>query len=158
MSHGSQGRVAIVTGGTGGIGLAVCRRLAAEGASVVAVARRDGSGGALVAELGESSALFARGDVSEPGTGERAVDAAIDRYGRLDVLVNNAAVDLSGVPLLDTTLEQIRVVVDVNLIGALAVMQACAARMRERGGSIVNLASRAGVVGIEGMGVYEVRR
>jgi NAD(P)-dependent dehydrogenase (short-subunit alcohol dehydrogenase family) len=150
-----KGKVAIVTGATEGIGAAVARRFAREGARLVLVARRREPGEELVAELGRERALFVAGDVAEPETSGRAVAAAEEAYGRLDVLVNNAGVDLSGVPLLETTLEQVRRLVDVNVVGATLMLQAAARAMRAGGGgAIVNLTSRLGLVGLPGSTVY----
>jgi len=149
-----SGRVAIVTGATEGIGLAVSRQLAAEGHRLVLVARRAGPGEALVAELGPERACFVAGDVGGPATADAAVEAARAQHGGLDVLVNNAALDLSGPALLDTTLADARRIFDVNVFGALLMLQAAARAMRERGGAIVNVTSRAALVGLPGSAVY----
>lgn len=148
------GKVAIVTGATEGIGAAVSRALAGRGARVVGVARRPEPGERLVRELGEPSAAFVAGDVAEPGTAERAVAESKSRFGSVDILVNNAAIDLSGPSLIDTPVDDARRVVDVNLLGALWMLAAAAEAMRGRGGAIVNVASRTGVVGVPTMAVY----
>jgi NAD(P)-dependent dehydrogenase (short-subunit alcohol dehydrogenase family) len=148
------GRVTIVTGATDGIGHAVARLASGEGALVVAVARRAEPGARLVAELGGERCAFLAGDVADPATGERAVALATERFGPLDVLVNNAAVDLSGPALVETTVEQARAVTDINFLGALWTMQAAARAMLGRGGAIVNVASRTGIVGVPTMSVY----
>jgi NAD(P)-dependent dehydrogenase (short-subunit alcohol dehydrogenase family) len=148
------GRVTIVTGATDGIGHAVARLASGEGALVVAVARRAEPGARLVAELGAERCAFLAGDVADPATGERAVALATGRFGPLDVLVNNAAVDLSGPALVDTTVEQARAVTEINFLGALWTMQAAARAMLGRGGAIVNVASRTGIVGVPTMSVY----
>ena len=102
-----------------------------------------------------TSPSFVGGDVADPSTADRAVETALERFGALDVLVNNAALDLSGVPLFDTTLERAREIFDVNVFGALAMQLACARVMAERGGgSIVNVTSRLGLVGLPGSAVY----
>jgi NAD(P)-dependent dehydrogenase (short-subunit alcohol dehydrogenase family) len=150
-----RARVAIVTGATEGIGLAVSRRLAAEGAQIVLVARRREPGTRLVEELGEDRACFVAGDTGEAATSAAAVRVAHQRFGGLDVLVNNAGLDLSGVPLLETTSEDARRIFDVNFFGALQVLQAAAAAMRARGGgSIVNVTARTALVGLPGSAVY----
>jgi NAD(P)-dependent dehydrogenase (short-subunit alcohol dehydrogenase family) len=148
-----EGKTAIVTGGTDGIGLEVCRAFVREGANVVAVARRAEPGARLAAELGEACAFLA-GDVADPAVAQRAVTEASARFGQLDVLVNNAALDLSGVDLLDTTLDDARRIFDPNFFGALSMLQECARVMRSAGGSIVNVTSRTALVGVPGSAVY----
>ena len=147
-------KTAVVTGATEGIGSAVTRLFAREGASLVLVARRPEPGEALVAEVGPERAAFVAGDVADPATAARAVAAALERFGALDVLVNNAGVDLSGVPLLETSLEQTRRLLDVNVVGALLMLQAAARAMLGHGGSIVNVTSRLALIGLPGSAVY----
>jgi NAD(P)-dependent dehydrogenase (short-subunit alcohol dehydrogenase family) len=147
------GKVTIVTGATEGIGRAITGRFVREGASVVAVARRPEPGEALAAELGDRCS-FVAGDVGDPATAERAVSEAERTFGLLDVLVNNAALDLSGVPLLETTEAQAREIFDANVFGALHLLQAAARAMRGRGGCVVNVTSRLAHVGLPGSAVY----
>jgi NAD(P)-dependent dehydrogenase (short-subunit alcohol dehydrogenase family) len=148
-----DGKVAIVTGATEGIGTAVAETFVAEGARVVAVARRTDPGERLAARLGERC-RFVAGDVAEPATAELAILEAERSFGPLDVLVNNAGLDLSGVPLLETTETQARTVFDVNVFGALQFMLESARTMTGRGGSIVNITSRLAHVGLPGSAVY----
>jgi NAD(P)-dependent dehydrogenase (short-subunit alcohol dehydrogenase family) len=148
------GKTAIVTGATEGIGYAISHAFVREGARIVAVARRVEPGEQLVVELGADTSVFVAGDVGEPGTADRAVAAAQARFGGLDVLVNNAGLDLSGVPLLETTMEQARRIFDANVFGSLAMVQACARAMQGLGGSIVNVTSRLALVGLPGSAVY----
>ena len=153
MTKRLAGKTAIVTGATEGIGAAIARLFVAEDASVVLVARRQGPGRAMVTELGDR-AVFVAGDVSDPATAPAAV-AAAEALGGLDVLVNNAGLDLSGIELLDTGLEAAREVFDVNVVGALLMLQEAARAMGRRGGgSIVNVTSRTGLVGLPGSVVY----
>jgi NAD(P)-dependent dehydrogenase (short-subunit alcohol dehydrogenase family) len=153
MAEGSlEGKVAIVTGGTRGIGEAVVRRSVAEGARVVVVARAEPNPDTFRAA---ESLRFVRGDVAEADTARRAINEAIDTFGPPDILVNNAAIDLSGMPLVDTAQEDIKRVFEVNTIGAIFMLQEAARSMRSHaGGSIVNVLSRAGLVGIPGMATY----
>lgn len=147
------GKIAIVTGATEGIGTAVAEAFIAEGARVVAVARRSEPGERLAARLGDGC-RFVAGDVAEPATAERAIVEAERSFGSLDVLVNNAGLDLSGVPLLETAEAQARAVFDVNVFGALQLMLAAARTMSSRGGAIVNVTSRLAHVGLAGSAVY----
>ncbi len=150
----TESRVAIVTGATEGIGLAASRQLAATGVRLVLVARRPEPGAGLVAELGEDRACFVAGDTGDPATAAAAVSAAEERFGGLDVLVNNAGLDLSGVPLLETTIADARRIFDVNVFGCLQMLQAAAMAMREHGGAIVNVTSRTALIGLPGSTVY----
>jgi NAD(P)-dependent dehydrogenase (short-subunit alcohol dehydrogenase family) len=149
------GKVAVVTGATEGIGRAIAEAFVDEGARVTLVARRARPGLELAAELGAGRASFVEGDVADLATADRAVADALARFGGLDVLVNNAALDLSGVPLFETTPDQAREVFEVNVFGAFWMLLACARVMAERGGgSIVNLTSRLGLVGLAGSAWY----
>jgi NAD(P)-dependent dehydrogenase (short-subunit alcohol dehydrogenase family) len=148
-------KVAIVTGATEGIGRAIAGAFVREGARVVLVARREEPGRELADGLGPEVASFVQGDIADPGTADRAVGEALARFGALDVLVNNAALDLSGVPLFETSREQAREIVEVNLFGSFWMLLASARVMAERGGgSIVNLTSRLGLVGLPGSAWY----
>jgi NAD(P)-dependent dehydrogenase (short-subunit alcohol dehydrogenase family) len=155
MSSGRlYGKRAIVTGATAGIGDAIARRFAAEGARLVLVARRSRPGEALAAELADAGALFVEGDIGRPETGTRAVETSIAAFGGLDILVNNAGMDFYG-DFLDAGREQMRDVFEVNVFGQVSITQAAVGRMKsDGGGSIVNIASRTAVVGVPTMSVY----
>jgi NAD(P)-dependent dehydrogenase (short-subunit alcohol dehydrogenase family) len=140
------GKVALVTGASSGLGAGFAVALAQAGADVVLAARRAGRLDAVrleVEKLGRS-ALAVETDVTDPEACQAAVQAAVDRFGHLDVLVNNAGLG-SAVPALRETPEQFRQVVDVNLMGAYWMAQA-AARVMRPGSSIVNIASLLGLV------------
>jgi NAD(P)-dependent dehydrogenase (short-subunit alcohol dehydrogenase family) len=159
-----HGEVAIVTGGASGIGAAVVRRFAEEDARqvIVGLAEEKDRAASLIAELGRERAVFVAGDVTARETAARAADTALEHFGRLDVLVNNAGLDYSGTGVLESDLDFSRRVMDVNFFGPLLMLQAAARAMTaspaaEKGlhaGAIVNLASRAGVVGVPTMAVY----
>ena len=156
MTGRLRGKVAIVTGGASGIGAAIAGRFAGEGASQVLLGlpgEKDKADG-LRSRLGEETTEFVGGDITDPATAALTVKAALERFGRLDILVNNAGIDYSGVDLLDTELEYSHRVMDVNFFGTLLMTQAAGRVMRPAGGAIVNVASRAGVVGVPTMAVY----
>jgi NAD(P)-dependent dehydrogenase (short-subunit alcohol dehydrogenase family) len=140
------GRVALVTGASSGLGAGFAVALAQAGADVVLAARRqDGLGAARreVEKLGRS-ALAVPADVTDPEACRAVVRAAVGRFGRLDVLVNNAGMG-TAVPALREPPEQFRQVIDVNLMGAYWMAQA-AAQVMPPGSSIVNIASVLGLI------------
>ncbi|HEY6875201.1 MAG TPA: SDR family oxidoreductase [Candidatus Dormibacteraeota bacterium] len=145
MSGRLAGKVAIVTGGTAGIGEATVRLFVAEGARVVIVARHAGAH--------PDGTRFVAGDVVDAGTAKSAV-AAAEKWGGVDVLVNNAAMDWTS-SVLDTAEADVRKVLDTNFLGCLLMQQEAGAKMLERGrGSIVNVTSRTASVGVPTMGLY----
>ena len=146
MSGRLEGKVAIVTGGTAGIGEATVQLFVAEGARVVIVARHAGG-------RSDSSTRLVAGDVADRRTAQAAVDAA-EQWGGVDVLVNNAAMDWTG-SVLETSEDDVRRVLDTNFLGCLLMQQAAGAKMLDRGrGSIVNVTSRTASVGVPTMGLY----
>ena len=149
-----EGKVAIVTGATEGIGAAVARLFAAEGARQVLVARRMQPGRNMVKELGEWCARFLSADVADEPTATAAVRTALEDFGRLDVLVNNAAMDLVR-DILDTRRDDLERLFAPNFFGAFAMLREAGRVMCERGGgSIVNVTSRNASVGVPSMGAY----
>ncbi len=146
MSGRLEGKVAIVTGGTAGIGEATVRLFVQQGARVVIVARH-------ASGHGDGSTRFVAGDVVDRRTAQAAVKAA-EEWGGADVLVNNAAMDWTS-SVLETSEDDVRRVLDTNFLGCLLMQQAAGARMLERGhGSIVNVTSRTASVGVPTMGLY----
>src|ERR1700704_5509924 len=146
------GKIAIVTGATSGIGDATARLLVKEGAKVVLVARGQENGESLMADPGQDHSIFVPGDVSEPSTATRAIEAA-ERLGGADILVNNAGIDFTS-DLLDTDLADVRRIFEVNFVGSFLMLTEAARAMRGRGGSIVNVSSRTASVGVRTMTVY----
>ncbi len=146
MSGRLEGKVAIVTGGTAGIGEATVRLFVEHGARVVVVARH-------ASGHGDGSTRFVAGDVVDRRTAQAAVEAA-EEWGGADVLVNNAAMDWTS-SVLETSEDDVRRVLDTNFLGCLLMQQAAGAKMLERGhGSIVNVTSRTASVGVPTMGLY----
>lgn len=147
MKNVLDGRVAIVTGSTSGIGRAIAERFAAEGAGVVLNSVRSVEAGETLArELPD--AVYVRGDVSQETACRALVDGALARWGRLDIVVNNAgaAVMLDHHQLDEHTDDVWREMLDVNLLGPWYLSRAAVEPMRAAGGgSIVNISSLAGV-------------
>ena len=152
MSDRLKGKVALVTGaGTSGdgigIGHAISVVLAREGTAVLLVDKDEEHAGAtleVIEDRGGSSSVFV-GDVSSPLTSEAMVAAAVDRFGGLDILVNNAAIS-RHVSIMETTLELYEEIIGVNLTGSfMACKFALPALIERGGGSIVNIGSIAGV-------------
>ena len=145
-----EGRVALVTGAAGGIGRATCRRLADEGAAVVATDRAAELVDDLVQELSRrgTRALGLSLDVRDPRAAEAVVQRLLAELGQLDVLVNNAGV-FAQTPVLEIDPERWDALMAINLRGVLVCSQAALRVMQAagRGGAIVNLGSLAGQVG-----------
>jgi len=154
------GRVAIVTGGTRGIGLAIARRLAEDGASVVVSGRDGGRLDLAVREIeaAGAAALAVMADAARREDADRLVEATRERFGRVDVLVNNAGItrDQLLVRMKDDDWDQ---VLDTNLRGTFLMTRAVGKlMMRQKSGRIINIASTAGVMGNPGQVNYSAAK
>jgi 2-deoxy-D-gluconate 3-dehydrogenase len=142
-------RVAIVTGGNGGIGLGMARGLAGAGATVIVAARNAEKSAAAVAELegfGVKSAFVAL-DVAQPDSCRAMVAQVLDRFGRLDIVVNNAGMSIRKPPESYEDAEWLKVL-DTNLTGAFICCQAAYPAMkRQGGGKIINIGSMMSIFG-----------
>ena len=148
----AQGKSALITGAASGIGRATAVLLAREGARVAVTDIDVERGRAVVAEIGASACFWAL-DVRDEARWPRVVDEAVARFGSLDILVNNAGVVAPGATLgaqdpESCTLSDWRAVHEVNLDGVFLGCREAIRAMKARGGSIVNISSRSGVVGI----------
>jgi NAD(P)-dependent dehydrogenase (short-subunit alcohol dehydrogenase family) len=152
-----EGKVALVTGGTSGIGRAIAVAFAREGANVVVAGRRAAEGEEtvrLVQEQG-SDGLFVPTDVSQASQVKNLVDRTLERFGRLDFAANNAGVEQTPAPLLEQTEQSFDQVMNVNVKGVwLSMKYEIPALLRAGGGAIVNTSSIAGVVGLAGAEIY----
>lgn len=168
-----QGRVAICTGSgrTGGLGEAILQRLANEGCKVVVTDLGTSQAGFEQGHIGSSEemeqiaarlcdagseAIAVPCDVRDQTAVDALVAAAVERFGRLDIMVNNAAIGYLMKPLMEVTADEWRRVVDVNLTGAFLCTQAAARQMQRQGtgGRIINIASQAAKTGFRHMSPY----
>ena len=139
------GKVVIVTGASSGLGVSFARGFAEAGADVVLAARRAdklADTAAMVEGLGRKS-LVVPADVADPARCQAVVDAAMDAFGHVDVLINNAGVG-TAFPATRETPEQFRTVIDVNLNGSYWMAQACG-RVMQPGSAIINISSILGI-------------
>ena len=144
-----EGKVAIISGGARGMGAAEARIFAREGAKVVIGDLLEEEGVKVVTDIGEAGgeALFVRLDVTDEASWQSAVEAAVERFGKVDILVNNAAI-LRVQDLLETTEEVWDEVMDVNAKGTFLGTKSVIPEMRKAGGgSIINISSGAGITG-----------
>jgi 2-deoxy-D-gluconate 3-dehydrogenase len=143
-----SGKVAIVTGGNGGIGLGMAKGLAGAGARLLIVGRNAGKNTAAVAELvqaGAEAAAFAA-DVTKEAECEAIAAAAVERFGRIDILVNNAGVNIRKQPE-EYTLEEWQAVMDTNLTSAFLCSKAAYPALKREGGKIINIGSMLSIFG-----------
>lgn len=148
LTFGLDGKVALVTGGASGIGAAIADTFAAKGARVAVVDLDGAAAEAKASELGPESSSHAC-DVSDEASVRSAVDAVVQRHGRVDVLVNSAGVAILA-PAEELSAAAFDTTIDVNLKGTFLVCQAVGVRMLAAGGgTIINLASQAASVALD---------
>ncbi|MGF6962977.1 SDR family NAD(P)-dependent oxidoreductase [Paraburkholderia youngii] len=150
-------KVAIVTGGGQGLGLGIARALAAEGASLVLTGRTEAKLTQAAEELTAhgSRVLVVPGDTRNRADAVRTVELAVERFGRVDALINNAQSSSPGVPVESVTDDDWSNTLESGLYGTLYFMQAVLPQMKSRGrGAIINFGSRTGIEGLKGFGAY----
>ena len=155
-----QGKVAIISGGARGMGAEEARMFAREGAKVVIGDLLEAEGMAVAAEIGETGgdALFVKLDVTDESSWQSAVEAAVQRFGKVDILVNNAAI-LRTQGLLETTEEIWDEVMDINVKGTFLGVKSVIPEMRKAGGgSIINISSGAGITGSQRNTAYHASK
>jgi NAD(P)-dependent dehydrogenase (short-subunit alcohol dehydrogenase family) len=145
-------RVALITGGNRGIGLATARLFAQEGARVMLFARDQAKGESEAESI--SNARFVQGDVTKAEDCRRAVEESIQALGGLDILVNCAGIIFRNRTIEQTTEEEWDATFDVNVKGAFLMCKYAMPHLRERKGCIVNLSSYVGLVGFRGASAY----
>lgn len=148
-----QGLVIMVTGGASGMGAEHCRAFVEAGAHVVAADVNEANLLSTAKDLG-AACTPVKLDVADEASWEAAVVALRAQHGRLDVLVNNAAIVLRS-PIAETSVAEFRRILDVNLVGAFMGIRAVAPLMAEGGGgSIINISSTSGVLGFPNLSAY----
>lgn len=154
------GKVALVTGGTRGIGLGIAAELVARGARVAITARKPEELAAAVDTLGgPDTALAFRGSADDEAHQAEAVAGTVERFGSLDILVNNAAVNPHFGATLSADLGVFRKTLEVNVVATFAwLQQAHAAWMAEHGGAVLNIASVGGLRTGSPLGIYGVSK
>jgi NAD(P)-dependent dehydrogenase (short-subunit alcohol dehydrogenase family) len=160
MSGRLNGKIAVITGAGRGIGEAIARAFVREGARVVIAERDATTGQAVAASLAgeDARAIFAPCDVADPASASAAVADALTQFGRIDILVNNAAVNVFHAPL-ETNADEWRRCLAVNLDGAWHMAKAALpAMLASGGGSIVNIASTHAFSVIRGCFPYPVAK
>ncbi|WP_326846125.1 SDR family oxidoreductase [Streptomyces kaniharaensis] len=160
MAQSFKGRVAVVTGSSRGIGLGIARELVARGAKVCLTARGPEPLAEAVRELGgPDHAIAVAGRADDPAHQDETVTRTLEAFGRLDHLVNNTGINPVYGPVLTTDEEAAAKILAVNVLAPLAwTRRVHAAWMGEHGGSIVNVASVAGIRASLGIGMYGVSK
>ncbi|WP_433522078.1 SDR family oxidoreductase [Nocardia pseudovaccinii] len=151
-----DGKTAIVTGASRGIGLAIAQRLVADGARVCVTARKKDALDAVIAELGgPEHAIAVAGRADDVEHQIEAIERTLQTFGSVDFLVNNAGINPVYGPMVELDLAAARKVFEVNCLAAISwVQQAHKAWLGEHGGSVVNVASVAGIKPAPGIGFY----
>lgn len=161
LSDRVAGKVALISGAARGMGASHARVLAQHGASVVIADLLEDEGRALAEKInaefttsfGRDVAFFVRLDVTDYESWQRAVSAAVDRFGTLDVLVNNSGIFTRG-SVEDADVDEWRRTIDIDLTGNFLGMKAAVPAMKATGGSIINISSIAGLVGFKNRAAY----
>ena len=157
MSENYQGKVVIITGGGRGLGAGITRAFAKSGASVLITGRHEEPLKDLCQALEQefqADIHYLVADGSDEARVKEVVAWAADRYGHIDVLINNAQAEIHGVALEDQTKETFDLAVSTGLYATFYYMKACFPYLKESKGSIINMGSGAGIVGMEGFASY----
>lgn len=157
MPHALNGKVAVITGASSGIGLAIARQLAHCGCRLVLTARNETRLRTLAKELGQR-AVIAPLDLTDPNTVERPLSMAMDRFGQLDILVLNAGV-FSNAPFADTTRETAQTMIDVNLSSVVRMTHAALPMLaQQKRSEILAIGSIAGISDMRNEAVYSATK
>ncbi|MFL5862942.1 MAG: SDR family NAD(P)-dependent oxidoreductase, partial [Solirubrobacteraceae bacterium] len=156
--RGLQSAVALITGGTSGIGLGIARRLLAEGARVVITGRNRERGTSALAQLSpHGDAAFVSADAGDADAVQASLAVALERFGRLDILVNNAGIALTE-RLVDTPVDAFDRLMAANVRGPFLYARACFDALCQSRGSMVHIGSDAGLRAEQPIGAYSVSK
>ncbi len=147
-------KVAIITGGSGGIGIATAKRMTAEGAKVLLVDLDEDALKDAVAELGHDKAAYAVADVTDPDQTQAYVAAAVEKFGKLDILVANAGIEGVVKPITDYPLEMFDKVLAVNVRGIFLGLKYAMPELKKTKGNVVIMSSVAGLGGTPDVSAY----
>lgn len=150
-----NGKVALVSGGTSGIGEATCELFVAEGAKVVLTGRSEEKGVAIVERIGSENAMYLRCDVTDEDDIRRSIDTTVEEFGGLNILFNNAGGPTGG-GVFDVTPEQLDYAVKLLLTSVMVTTRYAIPHLRKDGGSVINNSSIAGLRYRQGNVVYSV--
>lgn len=158
MAGRLEGKVAVVTGAASGIGEAIALRCAEEGARVVVSDIDEARGRQVLAKLQGADHLFVRADVSKEEDARALMEATVNKYGRIDVLVNNAGIRVSG-RVDETSLDLWEKIMAIDLRGVFLCSKFAIEHMlKQKSGSIINLSSVSGIAGDYGMAAYNAAK
>lgn len=156
MNFDLTGKVALVTGGNGGIGLGMAKGLAAAGAAIMIAARSETKAKSALSELAAigAKAAFIKLDVLDDASCRQAVNSTVEKFGRLDILINNSGTNIRKQPQ-ELALDEWRLVIETNLTGAFVCSQAAYPHMvRNGGGKIINIGSMMSIFGASFVSAY----
>jgi 2-deoxy-D-gluconate 3-dehydrogenase len=159
MHYGLEDKVAVVTGGSRGIGLAIAEELLKQGAKVVICGRKQENLDAAAARLGSGDLMTVRAHIAREADVERLFAGVMERHSRVDVLINNVGMNLVTPAAIDSDLALWQKIVETNLAGTFLCCRAAGRIMRQRErGRIVSVSSIAGRKASPGMGIYGVAK
>ena len=150
-----SGKVAVITGGGGEIGLAAAKLFVDEGAKVFLVDLNENGLKNAVDAVGKENASYLVADVTKPEQVQNYVKAAVQRFGGIDVFLNNAAIEGEVKPIVDYSIDIFKKVIDINIVGVWLGLKYVIPEMAKRnGGSIIITSSVAGIKGSPGVSAY----
>jgi len=149
-----EDKVAIITGGASGIGKAIVELFVKHGAKVILADMDEKLGNQVINNLGEGDVIFIKADTSNPADNQKIVETAIENFGALHIAVNNAGIAGISSPVADLPIEEWKKVIDINLNGIFYGMHYQVAEIAKVGGSIINMSSILGSVGMAGSSAY----